>query len=84
MKTNQRDAKISITTQHKYKYQLKTNTVLCFNNEKCIENKVLSDIYNNTLNAGQGLQLRSEGFPWSIDQQNQQWQSPLVTGVECV
>ena len=48
MKTHQRDTTINITTQQKYKYKPETETIVSFGNWKCIENKLLSDAYNNT------------------------------------
>ena len=44
MKANQTDTIIITITQQKYKYMLKRKQSLCL----LIENKLLSDIYNNT------------------------------------
>ena len=44
MKANRTDTRRITTTQHKYKYKLQTKKSL----SSLIENKLLSDVYNNT------------------------------------
>ena len=44
MKTNQTGTRKTITTEHKYKYKQKMKKSL----KSLIENKLLSNVYNNT------------------------------------